>query len=115
MQATSLLIKLSPFLALLCAGIFSILEVIFPSLRGPDFNRWEVDEGSGSYIEFMGWRKVLRPPRVIAQGYMTDSAACKVAIVVGVFFILIAAFGIRHVGGFPSFFPDLFEELFANK
>ena len=46
---------------------------------------------------------------------MTDSAACKVAIVVGVFFILIAAFGIRHVGGFPSFFPDLFEELFANK
>jgi len=87
------------------------LEVISPSLRGPDFNRWEVDEGSGSYIRIMGWKKILRPPRVIAQGYMSDSAACTVALVVGVFCILIAAFGIRHVSGFPWFFPDLFEKL----
>lgn len=104
----TLFIKLLPFFLFLYGGIDSILEALFPSLRGPDFNRWEVDEG-GSYINIMGWRKALTPPRVIAQGYMSDGAACAVALVVGVIFIFIAIFGIRHVGGIPEFIPDLFE------
>jgi hypothetical protein len=111
MEAVSLIVRLFPYLAFLFAGIFSILEVIFPSLRDPNFNRWEIDEGSGSYIQIMGWRKIIRPPRAIAQGYMSDNAACTVALVVGVLCILIATIGIRHVTGFPWFFPDLFEKL----
>ena len=51
------------------------------------------------------------PPRVVAQGYMSDGAACAVALIAGVLFILIATFGIRHVSGFPAFFPDLFNRL----
>lgn len=101
--------RLLPYLAFLYGGIVSILEVLFPSLRDPDFNRWEVDEGGGSYIQILGWKKMLTPPRVLAQGYMSDSAACAVALVAGVIFVLIAMFGIRHVSGFPEFFPDLFE------
>jgi hypothetical protein len=90
-------------------GIVSILEVLFLSLRDPDFNRWEVDEGGGSYIQILGWRKMLTPPRVLAQGYMSDRAACAGALVVGGMFILIAMFGFRHVSGLPEFFPDVFD------
>lgn len=97
-----------PYLVWLYAGVFSILEVLFRSLRGPDFNRWEADEGSGSSVTILGWKKVLRPPRVLAPGYMSDGAACAVAIVVGVIFVFIATFGIRHVTGVPEFVPDLF-------
>jgi hypothetical protein len=111
MQAASFLLRLFPYLAFMFAGVFSILEVIFPSLRDPDFNRWEIDDESGSYIQVAGWRKMLSPPRVVAQGYMSDNAACNVALAVGVFFILLAIFGIRHVGEFPRFLPDLFEKL----
>jgi hypothetical protein len=100
--------RLLPYLLCLSAGIHSILEAFFPSIRDPDFSRWEVDEGGGSYIQVMGWKKMLTPPRVIAQGYMSDRAACAVAIGVGVIFVLIGAFGIRHVSGFPGFLPDLF-------
>jgi hypothetical protein len=100
--------KVLPYLVCLYVGVFSILEVFFPSLRGPGFNRWEVDEGSGSSVTILGWKKVLRPPRVLAQGYMSDGAACAVAIVVGVIFVFVAAFGIRHVTGVPEFVPDLF-------
>jgi len=106
----ALFFRLLPYLAFLYAGIVSVLEVLFLSLRDPDFNRWEADEG-GSYIRILGWKKMLTPPRVLAQGYMSDSAACAVALVVGVICILIAIFGIRHVSGFPEFFPDLFERL----
>jgi|SRR5579872_1776431 len=106
----ALLLRLLPYLAFLYAGIVSILEVLFPFLRDPDFNRWEVDEG-GSYIKTLGWKKMLTPPRVLAQGYMPDSAACAIALVVGTICILIAIFGIRHVSGFPQFIPDLFERL----
>jgi len=101
-------VRLLPYLVCLYAGIHTILEAFFPSLRDPDFNRWEVDEGGGSYIQIMGWKKMLTPPRVIAQGFMPDRAACAVAIVVGAIFILIGTFGIRHVSGFPGFLPDLF-------
>jgi hypothetical protein len=111
MEKVSLLVRLFPYLALLWAGIFSILEVIFPSLRNPDLNRWEIDQDSGPYIQIMGWKKMLRPPRVIAQGYMSDTAACAVALIVGIICILIGVLGIRHVSGFPGFFPDLFERL----
>jgi hypothetical protein len=41
-------------------GIVSILEVLFPSLRDSDFNRWKVDEGGGSYIQILGWKKCSR-------------------------------------------------------
>src|SRR6185437_3094554 len=102
----ALLFRLLPYLAFLYVGIVWILEVLFPSLRDPDFNRWEVDEGGGSYIKILGWKKMLTPPRVLAQGYMPDSAACAVVLVVGIICILIAIFGIRHVSGFPQFFPD---------
>jgi hypothetical protein len=49
--------------------------------------------------------KMLTPPRVLAQGYMSDGAACAVALFVGVVFVLIAMLDIRHVSGFPEFFP----------
>jgi hypothetical protein len=101
-------LRLLPYLLCLYAGIHLILEVFFPSIRDPDFNRWEVDEGGESYIQIMGWKKMLRPPRVIAQGYMPDRAACALAIVVGAILVLVGTFGIRHVSGFPGFLPDLF-------
>jgi hypothetical protein len=107
MGKLTLFCKLFPFLAFLYWGIFSILEVFFPSLRDPDFNRWEVDEVGGTYIEIAGWKKMLTPPRVIAQGYVSNTTACRIAIVAGVICILIAVFGIRHVSGFPGFLPDL--------
>jgi hypothetical protein len=100
--------KVLPYLVFLYAGVLSILEVFFPSLRGPEFARWEVDEGSGSSITILGWKKVLRPPRLLAQGYKSDGAACAVTIVVGVILVLIAMFGMRHVTSFPEFVPDLF-------
>jgi len=106
---STLFFKLLPYLAFLYVGIHSILEVLFPSLRDPDFKRWEIDGGSSSYVQILGWKKMLTPPRVLAQGYMSDRAACAVALAVGVISVLIAMFGIRHVSGFPSFFPDLFD------
>jgi hypothetical protein len=111
MEKLTFFFKLLPFLLFLYAGVVSILEVFFPSLRDSDFNRWVVDEGGGSYINIVGWKKLLTPPRVVAQGYMSDGAACAVALVAGILFILIATFGIRHVSGFPAFFPDLFNRL----
>jgi hypothetical protein len=111
MEKLRFFLRLLPYLACLYGGVVSILEVFSPSLRDPDFNRSEVDEGGGSYIGVMGWEKMLTPPRVITQGYMSDSAACAVAIVAGVILVLIAMFDIRHVSGFPEFFPDLFNRL----
>jgi len=106
----ALFFRLLPYLVFLYAGVFSILEVLFPSLRDADFNRWEVDEG-GSDVNILGWKKMLTPPRVLAQGYMSDAAACAVALGVGVICISIAILGVRHVAGFPGFLPDLFERL----
>ena len=100
--------RVLPYLVCLYVSVHSLLEAFFPSLRDPDFNRWEVDEGSGSSIQILGWKKMLTPPRVIAQGYMPDGAAFAIAIVVGVICLLIGTFGIRHVSGFPGFLPDLF-------
>ncbi len=108
MKTLSLLVELVPFLGVLCGGMYAIAEVFFPFLRGPDFNRWEVDEGGGSYVQITGWRKVLTPPRVVARGYMSDRAACAVAIAAGVVLISIGIFGIRHFSGFPKFVPDPF-------
>src|ERR1017187_4522410 len=103
----ALLIKLLPYFVCLYAGIFSILEVLFPALRDPDFNRWEVDAGGGSYVSILGWKKVLTPPRVSAQGYMSDRVACALALLVGVILISIAILGIRNASGFPGFISDL--------
>jgi len=111
MESWPLFLRLLPYLVFLYAGVHSILEVLFPSIRDPDFNHWEVDEESGPSIQVLGWKKALKPPRVIAQGYMSDRAACTVALVVGVVFVLIAMLGIRHVSGIPEFFPDLFGRL----
>ena len=109
MKSVSFLLSLFPYIVFLCIGVFSVLEVFFPSLRDPDFGRWEVDEGSGSYIQIMGWKKIIAPPRVLAQGFMSDRAACGVALIIGVICILVGIFGIRHVGGLPHLLPDLFE------
>jgi hypothetical protein len=101
-------LKLVPCLVFLYVGIYSILEVIFPFLRGPNFNRWEVDVRVGPSVNIMGWIMILTRPRVSAYRYMSDSAACVVALVVGVICILGAILGIRHVVGVPEFIPDLF-------
>ena len=108
MEKVVLFLRLSPYLAFLFWGVYAILEVIFPSLRDPDFNRWEIDADSGAYVEIAGWKKALTPPRVLARGHMSDRAACTVALVAGIIFILVAIFGIRHTSGFPTFFPDVF-------
>jgi hypothetical protein len=47
-------------------------------------------------------------PRVMAQAYMPNRAACATAIVVGIICVLIGTLGIRHVSGFPEVLPDLF-------
>jgi hypothetical protein len=65
-------LRLLPYLVFLYVGMHSIFEAFFPSLRDPDFNRWEVDEDGGSYIQIIEWKKMLKAPRVIAQGYMPD-------------------------------------------
>jgi hypothetical protein len=105
----TLCFKLIPYFGCLYGGTYAILEVLFPALRDPDFNRWEIDDGSGSYIEVMGWKKVLTPPRVIAQGYMSNRAACTVAVFAGLIFLIIGTLGVRHVSGFPPFVPDVFD------
>lgn len=64
MNSFAIFCKLIPYLACLVYGAYSILEIFFPSLRDPDFNRWEIDEGSGTTIQIMGWKKMLGP-----QGY----------------------------------------------
>ena len=109
MDGVILFWKLLPYLSLLYAGVYWILEAIFPSLRDPNFNRWEIDESGGAYVQVMGWRKVLTPPRIVAQGYMSDNAACVSAIVGGALFVTIAVFGIRHTAGFSALITDLFE------
>jgi hypothetical protein len=108
MENVTLFFRLLPYLGCISWGIYSVLEVYFPSLRDPDFNRWEVDEGSGSSIQILGWRKVLTPPRVLAQGYLSDSTACAIALIAGAILIFIGMLGIRHVSGLPEFLPDLF-------
>lgn len=111
MEKLTLLFRLLPYLAFLYGGTFAILEVLFPSLRDPDFNRWEVDDASGTTVQVLGWKKIITPPRVLAQGYVSDSTACVLAIAVGVIFISVGTFGVRHVSGFPGFLPDLFGRL----
>lgn len=96
-----------PFLALLGYGVYSILEVIFPRLRNSDFNRWEIDADSGNYIQILGWRKMLSPPRALARGRLSDRAACNLSLAFGIFLITIAVVAIRHIAGFPSGLPDL--------
>jgi hypothetical protein len=105
----ALIFNLLPYLAFLGVGIFWFLEVLFPSLRNPDFNRWEIEGGRGSSVTILGWKKVLTPPRVIAQGYMSTETACAVALIFGAIFISIGILGIRHASGFPEFLPDLFD------
>ena len=103
-----------PFVLFLGYGAYSILEVFFPSLRGSDFGRWEIDEGSGTNIQVMGWKKVLSLPRVLASGYLSERAACRVALCLGTVLIAVGVVGIRHTTGFPSWFPDLFDRFSAN-
>ena len=109
MDTAFLLFRLLPAFTLVGYGTYSILEVVFPSLRDPDFNRWEVDDNSGSSIQILGWSKVLTPPRVIAQGYFSDSTACAVSMTVGIVMIVVGFFIIRHMAGVPQSFPDLFD------
>jgi hypothetical protein len=111
MDSFALFWKALPFALFLGYGAYAILEVFFPSLRSSDFNRWEIDEGSGTTIQIMGWRKVLSPPRVLASGYLSERGACRVALCFGTVFVAIGVFGIRHATGVPSWFSDLFSKL----
>jgi hypothetical protein len=110
MEILLLLFRLFPALAAVGYGTYAILEVFFPSLRDSNFNQWEVDD-SGSYIQVLGWRKVLRPPRVIAQGYMSDSTACTVSFCFGTFLIIVGFVFIRHIAGMPQSLPDIFSSM----
>lgn len=109
MGTAFLLFRLLPAFTFVGYGTYSILEVFFPSLRNPDFNRWEVDDNSGSSIEIFGWKKVLTPPRVIAQGYFSDSTACAISMTLGIVMIVAGFLIIRHIAGVPEAFPDLFD------
>ncbi|HKF21477.1 MAG TPA: hypothetical protein VKE93_07905 [Candidatus Angelobacter sp.] len=110
MNTASVLFHCLPYFLSTAYGIYTLLEVFFPSLRDANFNHWEIDVG-GSYTQTLGWRKVLKPPRVIAQGYMSNRSACAMAMAVGVFFIVVGFFGIRHESGIPEVFPDFFGHL----
>ena len=79
-----------------------LLEVFIPSLRSPDFSRWEIYETTGTSVTIGPWKKVLSPPRVIANGYLSEAMACNVALAVGILFILIGVVGFRHTTGFPA-------------
>src|SRR5215467_5778361 len=111
MNTASILLHCLPYFLLTAYGIYAVLEVFFPALRETNFNRWQIDDDSGSSMQILGWRKVLRPPRVIAQGYMSERTACTVAMSFGVLFILLGALGIRHVSGVPESLPDFFARL----
>jgi hypothetical protein len=108
MDTAFFLFRLLPAFILVGYGTFSILEVFFPSLRDPDFNRWEVDDNSGSSIQILGWKKVLTPPRVIAQGYFSESTACAMSMTFGIVMIVAGLLMIRHMAGVPESVPDLF-------
>ena len=111
MKIAFLLFQLLPAFAFVAYGTYSILEVFFPSLRDPDFGYWEVDGGSGSSIEILGWKKVLTPPRIIAQGYFSENTACSVSLIVGIVMIVVGLLLIRHIAGVPGSFPDFFSNL----
>jgi len=111
MDTTLLLLRLLPAFTAVGYGVYAVLEVLFPSLRDPNFNQWEVTDDRGAYIEIMGWRKALRPPRVIAQGYMSDRTACTLSFCVGTLLIIIGFVFIRHIAGVPESFPDIFSSL----
>jgi hypothetical protein len=108
METAFLLFHLLPAFSMVAYGTYLILEVFFPSLRDPDFNRWEVDGGNGSYIKILGWKKVLTPPRVIALGYFSERTACAISMTLGIVMIVAGFFLIRHIAGVPGSFPDFF-------
>ena len=110
METAFLLFHLLPAFAMVAYGTYLILEVFFPSLRDPDFRRWEVDGGNGSYIRILGWKKVLTPPRVIAQGYFSERMACRISLTLGIVMIVAGLLWIRHIAGVPGSFPDLFND-----
>jgi hypothetical protein len=109
METALLLFHLIPAFAMVGYGTYSMLEVFFPSLRDPDFGRWEVDDDSGSSIQIMGWKKMLKPPRVIAQGYFSDSTAWALSLILGILLIVAGFLIMRHIAGVPESFPDWFD------
>lgn len=111
METASLLFHLLPAFLMVAYGTYFVLEVFFPSLRDPDFDRWEVDDNSGSSIQILGWKKVITPPRVIAQGYLSEGTACGISLTIGMVLIVAGFLVIRHVAGVPESLPDLFNSL----
>ena len=101
MDTAWLLVKCLPFFAAVAYGVYAVLEVFFPALRDENFNRWEINDDSGSSIEIMGWRKVLRPPRVLAQGYLSERTACAIALTTGTVLVVVGFFGIHRIAGIP--------------
>jgi hypothetical protein len=108
------LVRCLPYFVVTALGVYSMLEALFPALREPGFNHWRIEDDSGSSIEIFGWRKVLRPPRVIAEGYMSEFAASMVAISFGLLFVSVGVFGIRHMSGVPALLPDVFQQLSSS-
>jgi hypothetical protein len=111
METAFLLFHLLPAFTFVAYGTYAILEVFFPSLRDRDFGYWEVDGDNGSSIQIRGWKKVLRPPRVIAHGYFSENTACAVSLIVGIVMIVIGLFAdsplSRSTGIYPRFFQQL--------
>jgi len=112
MDTFLLLVRLLPAFSLVAYGTYAILEAFFPSLREPGFNYWDV-ETEGEYVQVLGWRKVLKPPRVIAEGYLSDFSACAVSISAGLVMVIIGFMIIRHTAGIPESMPDIIGRIFS--
>jgi hypothetical protein len=106
MDTALLLFRLLPAFVFVGYGVYSIVEIFFPSLREPDFNHWDIEIGRDDYVQVPGWRKVFKPARVIAEGYMSDSAACTISALAGLFLIIVGFAMIRHTAGIPEGVPD---------
>ncbi len=98
-------LEILPWLFCIGSGLWTFLNGLFPPSpeEDPDFYRWEVSEGGGLKLEFLGFRKFLRRPKAIAQGMLSPATARLIAIVVGGVFVIIGALGILHHLGLPPF------------
>jgi hypothetical protein len=99
-------------LAAIGFGLYLVLAAFLPDLRWENFGPWSVNDG-GSYIEFFGIEKTLRPPKVIAEGEMSERAAAVFSFCIGFLMTAIGCVAYRHITGIPAVLPDLVEKLFS--
>jgi hypothetical protein len=94
-------------------GVYLVLACFLPGLRSKGFHHWSVSDG-GSSIEFLGFfEKVIRPPKVIAEGEMSEKTAVRVYLSIGFLLITIGSLVFRHITGTPVWFPDVVQKLFG--